>query len=482
MDYELKKSKREKSSIVPIEEVYTDLDIKENDPYEPSIGYRFDTPRRWAQDKSKNKSIGIRDLKLTPSSGDIRCRFLTYAHVGYTTRHYVWNTNHYEKSGDDTFRDFNFNTAASGAAIPLKFWAVSNAINYSITPQNNFEEILTDMINQINDATWKGVSINHHRCSTIPNGTHQKGRGPLYVDENDDSVLDYVLNYNCLKIPMTFYYHYDSSACNFNVKNVRNLRLIRMLHSSHSKPSNEPDEYFYRWEQSDIPNAYNSYTIQYIEDNNETQLTDEGTPITELYAYDPQPTIRGVELLMIVDVIDEDSLRAIYNFFNQPLHDEDYDDLAMIEVDGKDYYVPFMKNTGGTTSFNFIDGKNQPYLSSFPRYTSARHASYRTRTDITGMITNLNLNNVWDRIHLIYHASFAETRTRMIGRNNDHWDSPNKRFIVPGSDQDEFYLRFTTDGKHSILPIGCHFNVDLCFMLNTSNNLATGTGNHDMFK
>ena len=80
MDFELKKSKRDKSSIVPIEEVYTDLDIKENDPHDPSIGYRFDTPRRWAQDKSKSKSIGIRDLKLIPSSGDIRCRFVAYCH------------------------------------------------------------------------------------------------------------------------------------------------------------------------------------------------------------------------------------------------------------------------------------------------------------------------------------------------------------------------------------------------------------------
>ena len=54
--------------------------------------------------------------------------------------------------------------------------------------------------------------------------------------------------------------------------------------------------------------------------------------------------------------------------------------------------------------------------------------------------------------------------------------------MVPGGDQDEFYLRFTTDGKHNVLPVGCHFNVDLCFMLNTTNNTATGTGNHDMFK
>lgn len=100
----------------------------------------------------------------------------------------------------------------------------------------------------------------------------------------------------------------------------------------------------------------------------------------------------------------------------------------------------------------------------------------------SGFHTNLKLNNVWDRLHLIYHASFAETRHRIIGRNGDHWDTPNKAFMVPGNDQDQFYIRFTTDGVHNILPIGCHFNVDLTFLLNPTKNTATGIqGNHDKF-
>ena len=94
MDYEHKKFKHEKTSIIPIEEVYTDLDIKENDQYEPSIGYRFDTPRRWAQDKSKSKSIGIRDLKLTPSSGDIRCRFIHFLNPCVACFEPTWNIDH----------------------------------------------------------------------------------------------------------------------------------------------------------------------------------------------------------------------------------------------------------------------------------------------------------------------------------------------------------------------------------------------------
>ena len=92
----------------------------------------------------------------------------------------------------------------------------------------------------------------------------------------------------------------------------------------------------------------------------------------------------------------------------------------------------------------------------------------------------MNLTNVWDRIHLNYHASFSETKNRFIGRNGAHWDTPNKQFLVPFTDQDQFYLRFTTDGIHSVLPHGCHFNVDLAFMLNATNN--TATGNHDHFK
>lgn len=500
MDYELKKTKRDKSSIVPIEETYTDLDIKENDPYEPSVGFRFDTPRRWAQDKSKSKSIGIRDLKLTPSSGDIRCRFLAYAHIGYTTRHYVWKDTvaatatteeipaHYEKDGDDTFRDFNLNTSGSGDPIPLKFRAVSNAVDYSITPANNFEEIITDIMSQINGAIWKGVLTGRYKIATMGNRQPQK-RGPFYVKETTETVegestttttqLAHVLNFNFLKLPITFQYLYDSNTCDFEIKKINNIRTIRMANTS--KSLSETDICFTHWEQSDIPQAYRTYSIVDIENDKETQRTNESTPITQLDAYNPTPTIRGVELLMVVDTYDVSSLKAIYHFFNQRLSDKDIDNIALVEIDGIDYYVPFVKDIGDAPKlFNFVNQKGQTFGSAFGMYSSNKYNNVKPLTDTVGFNTNLNLNNVWDRIHLIYHATFAETRARIIGRNGDHWDSPNKRFIVPGGDQDEFYLRFTTDGKHCILPIGCHFNVDLCFMLNTTNN--TATGNHDMFK
>ena len=142
-----------------------------------------------------------------------------------------------------------------------------------------------------------------------------------------------------------------------------------------------------------------------------------------------------------------------------------------ISVEGDHYVVPFIE-------LGFVSHFKIGIVDSSNNLTNVQAAQTPN-----GTTTNLKLDNVWDILHLIYHASFAETRHRIIGRNGDHWDTPNKQFIVPSGDQDQFYIRFTTDGTHNILPIGCHFNVDLTFMLNPTNNLSTGVkGNHDTFK
>lgn len=460
MDFELKKSKRDKSSIVPIEEVYTDLDIKENDPHDPSIGFRFDTPRRWAQDKSKSKSIGIRDLKLTPSSGDIRCRFVHVIGGFIETYTATWDTDHYEIDESHPTRN----------ALTAKYYA-SNDVVENITPNNGFEEIITDILfNKLNGSAWKqirkenGSTKNYYFTYAATNDTLTR---PLYFG---DSANYYILNKNFLPVPTSFLYRYDSNTCSLDVVADDFLRTIYM--SDHSTLSSIE-------EHSQISLSKNSGYWQFEELESATSQKSEtvdGSPVAASKAYLPEPYLCNSELLMIVRKDDETSLKNIYSLFNQRLPDN-LDSLAKINLDRKDYYVPFVYKVGDNS---YVNQQGTPYTSYFCFNNKAANRSPDVDTDVD--ITNLNLSNVWDRIHLIYHASFAETRMRIIGRNNDHWDSPNKRFIVPGSDQDEFYLRFTTDGKHPILPIGCHFNCDLCFMLNTSNNLATGIGNHDMFK
>ena len=291
--------------------------------------------------------------------------------------------------------------------------------------------------------------------------------------------MDYVLNINWLKIPLYFIYIYDSNLTSFKVKLTTTARGILMNNAS--KSMNDLDTSSMILEQEQIGNQY-PYDFNVVRKAKTPIKTTGESPVdvTDLDFWNPTPFILSSELLMLIDSEDEASLKAVYAFFNQNLSDDDLDNLALVECDGIFYYVPFIKNNS-SDSFNFIDEKQTPYSSSFPLSTANRYNYIKLATaNLRGFRTNLVLNNVWDRLHLLYHASFAETRARIIGRNGDHWDSPNKRFIVPGADQDEFYLQFTTDGKHNILPIGCHFNVDLCFMLNTTNN--TATGNHDMFK
>ena len=463
MDYELKKFQREKTSIVPIEEVYTDLDIKENDPYEPSIGYRFDTPRRWAQDKSKSKSVGIRDLKLTPSSGDIRCRFvhLLYPCVDAFTA--TWNATNGEY-------DIDYDTITHHTVWAPRTY-MTNDIIENITPANGFEEIITDILfNKLNGNIWREIrkatkATNYFYMSYAQSSTQTRS---LYYKASDGTQAD-VSNKKALPIPSTFSYNYDSNTCQLSINTVSHLRTIDMTNSTTLSSVDENG-------------AVTISTVGYNPHDTVDAATSEISGCNHAYVQNPSPV--NSELLMITD--DQSSLKNIYALFNQRFpqkliagtnkYEDDFDSVASILIDGKLYYVPFIHNDGSS----LITIQGAPYTSYF--CLSNKAAGRTADTSYVTDINNLNLNNVWDRIHLIYHTTFAETRTRMIGRNNDHWDSPNKRFMVPGSDQDQFYLRFTTDGKHNILPVGCHFNVDLCFMLNSTNNTATGTGNHDLFK
>ena len=463
MDFELKKFKHDKASIIPIEEVYTDLDIKDNDPHDSTVGYRFDTPRKWAQDKSKSKSIGIRDLKLTPSSGDIHCRFVHFLYPRVYTWSATWNTDHYDIDYD--------NAAMQPLGYPNIY--ITNDIFENITPNNGFEEIITDILfNKLSDSIWREImkgrkNADRFYVSYSPNSETFRN---VYcnIDKNIETKVN---NRHALPLPSTFRYEYDSDTSKFNVWTNNELRIINM-----TGPSTLVD----------IDSNGQLPTIN-IEGYVNVEEVDSAKSQIEncTHAYDGHPEYGNSELLMITN--DRLSLKNIYALFNQHFpqkpkidsgkvigYEDDYSKIATIEIDHKSYYIPFIHKNGN--SFQTIDGTPYTSFLYLSNQIPGRTANLTNLIDIN----NLNLNNVWDRIHLIYHASFAETRGRIIGRNNDHWDSPNKRFIVPGGDQDEFYLRFTTDGKHNILPIGCHFNVDLCFMLNTTNN--TATGNHDHFR
>ena len=79
-------------------------------------------------------------------------------------------------------------------------------------------------------------------------------------------------------------------------------------------------------------------------------------------------------------------------------------------------------------------------------------------------------NDVWDRQTLFFHSTFSTTRRGLIGRNNDFWQSPSKKYFFRDATND-FYISFTTDGLHKIFPYYCKFYLELTFILNYERSI-----------
>ena len=80
-------------------------------------------------------------------------------------------------------------------------------------------------------------------------------------------------------------------------------------------------------------------------------------------------------------------------------------------------------------------------------------------------------DNVWDRSHIEFHASFSDAKYGFVGCNNDFYYKPNVLFNPP-TDGPVFKIRFTIDGKKPILPRYCRFIVQLTFILNYMKNIT----------
>jgi hypothetical protein len=83
-----------------------------------------------------------------------------------------------------------------------------------------------------------------------------------------------------------------------------------------------------------------------------------------------------------------------------------------------------------------------------------------------------SFKHVWDRSHLQFHASFSDNRRGFIGLNNDFYENPSI-FYDPPTNSSDFWIRFTTDGVHQILPRYCGFYIGICFVRNYKNSLVT---------
>ena len=153
-----------------IEETYTDLDVAHVDGsatdislnYLPNTGFTFDYPMKWLNEETEYKAIGIRRLKVIPTSHVFGLR-ITY--------------------------DFVYNGVHYGQSI---------LVYLEILPENSLEEIIHYIINTVNDRIDKYCStVKKEDGTEVVNGVEV----PKYVkalpwDEGDNWIaLTYTFDY-----------------------------------------------------------------------------------------------------------------------------------------------------------------------------------------------------------------------------------------------------------------------------------------------
>ena len=133
--------------------------------------------------------------------------------------------------------------------------------------------------------------------------------------------------------------------------------------------------------------------------------------------------------------------------------------LIQSEVDA--YSCEFTLKSGdeeGNSIYEFLRFLNQ-------------ETNVTNRQILTRSSKSKKFDNVWDRSHIEFHASFSDAKYGFIGCNNDFYYKPNVLFNPP-TDGPVFKIRFTIDGKKPILPRYCRFIVQLTFILNYMKNIT----------
>ena len=118
-----------------------------------------------------------------------------------------------------------------------------------------------------------------------------------------------------------------------------------------------------------------------------------------------------------------------------------------------------------------ITGESDDDLQSFIEFLNQENT-----TEVHDKLEELSekkvFTNVWDRSTLQFHASFSDNRRGFVGLNEDFYENPSV-FYDPPSNMFNFWIKFTTDGIHQILPRYSRFYIGLCFVRNYKNSLVT---------
>ena len=87
------------------------------------------------------------------------------------------------------------------------------------------------------------------------------------------------------------------------------------------------------------------------------------------------------------------------------------------------------------------------------------------RSQLQGMTTIKEFNEVWSRDRLYFHASFSTSRRKFIGKQGDFYQNLSLLYPSP-TNESTFYIRFSSNGVKNILIRYCEFDIQLCFIVN----------------
>ena len=132
---------------------------------------------------------------------------------------------------------------------------------------------------------------------------------------------------------------------------------------------------------------------------------------------------------------------------------------------------PPMKLIEFSIEGNAGGGHREENLNYFLKFLNQERTE-ENRDKLADYSQSKSFKNVWDRVHLQFHASFSDNRRGFIGLNNDFYENPSI-FYDPPTNSSDFWIRFTTDGIHQILPRYCGFYIGICFVRNYKNSLVT---------
>ena len=138
-------------------------------------------------------------------------------------------------------------------------------------------------------------------------------------------------------------------------------------------------------------------------------------------------------------------------------------------------------------AFDFVYGEDSSYNATDEHFKDTSKIYYKaeflklfnqpiTKDNIDRIhsrkFNTLRYENVWNRDTFYCHASFSDSPRKIIGVNNDLWQTPSV-FYDYSDNSNDFNIYFTTDTVHRILPRNGVLLIQISYIFNYQTSMLT---------